>query len=133
MIHKISALLGMMSLTSVSSSGRNQLIFPKHIYCWEEVVRFTDWSKHKEVNIYAHYAHMLNGKNIVDIIQFLVNIPTAATCALLLHFTINKILLSRRRIFMTRARSKILPSLEMIQLCQRHKELLSKPQSNKLR
>ena len=57
---------------------------------------------------------MLNGKtNIVGIIQSLVNIPTAATCALLLHFTINKILLSRRRIVMTRARSKILPSLEM--------------------
>ena len=83
---------------------------------------------------------MLNGKtSIIGIIQSLVNIPTTATCALLLHFTINKILLSRRRIVMTRARSKNLLSLEMsvpacwvIQLFQRHKELLSKPQSNKL-
>ena len=57
---------------------------------------------------------MLNGKtNIVGIIQSLVNIPTAATCALLLHSTIIKILLFHRRIVMTRVRSEILPPLEM--------------------
>ena len=54
---------------------------------------FLDNSKHKEINIYAHYDQILNGKtNIIGIIQSLVNILTTAPCALLLHSMIIKIL-----------------------------------------
>ena len=46
------------------------LFFPSNIYFRGGVVQDIGQSKHKEVNIYAHYAQMLNGKtNIVDNIQ----------------------------------------------------------------